>query len=207
MTGRARTLPILLPFWGALCVAALCAKAAQAGVAGSPSAPARIVGLTASVTETLFAIGAGPHVVAVSDYCDFPAEAAALPRVGTFLAPVVERVLSIEPDLVLTSPTPGNRNAVEAIEHAGVRVGVVSEGSASIEDGYSSMLEAARLVGRADRGGELVAAIRSRMAELRNRVAHEPVVRVAMVVDFDPLVLAGPSSYLGDLIEAAGGEN
>ena len=183
--------------------------AASAGAEPAQHAPAaiRIVSLTPSVTEALFALGAGDEVVAVSDYCDFPPEAAELPRVGSFLAPVVERVLAARPDLVITSPTPGNENAVGAIERAGVRVGVVEEGSEGIEACCASMLQVARLVGREARGQALVDDVRQRLAEVRARVASRPAVRTALVVDFDPLVLAGPSSYLGELLVAAGGAN
>src|SRR6185436_17546016 len=107
--------------------------ASQALAADDAGNRARIVSLTPSVTEVIFALGAGDEVVAVSDYCDFPPQAARLPQVGSFLAPVVERVLAAEPTLVITSPTPGNENAVAAIERAGARVAVVNEGSESIE--------------------------------------------------------------------------
>jgi iron complex transport system substrate-binding protein len=146
-------------------------------------------------------------VIAVSDYCDFPPEAAPLPRVGSFLAPNVEHVVSLRPDLVLTSPSPGNRNYVEAIQRAGVHVGVVSEGSRSLEDAFGAIAETARLVLRSERGDTLLAGMRSELEAVKKRVAGRPAIRVAMVVDFDPLVLAGPASYLGELIDVAGGTN
>jgi iron complex transport system substrate-binding protein len=183
------------------------ASPGRVGAADPAPAPARIVSLTPSVTEALFALGVGSAVVAVSDYCDFPPEAAALPHVGSFLAPVVERVLAIQPDLVITSPTPGNENYVAAIERAGARVAVVGEGSEGIDASAASILEVARLVGRGARGEELVADMRRRLADVRARVAAQPAVRTALVVDFDPLVMAGPASYLGELIVTAGGTN
>jgi iron complex transport system substrate-binding protein len=198
-------------------VAAACALAAAFGagsaagtappVAAGTATPARVVSLTPSVTEMVFALGAGSSIVAVSDYCDFPPEVAALPRVGSFLAPTIERVISLQPDLVLTSPSPGNRNSVEAIERAGVRVGLVSEGSESLEDALGALAETARLVGRGELGEALVAQVRAHLAHVGLRVARRPALRTALVVDFDPLVLAGSASYLGELIELAGGVN
>jgi iron complex transport system substrate-binding protein len=190
--------------FGALVAAGSAGGQPEASVA---AAPRRIVSLTPSVTEAVFALGAGASVVAVSDYCDFPPEAASLPRVGSFLAPNIERVIGLEPDLVLTSPSPGNRTSVEAIERAGVRVGVVSEGSRSLEDAFGALSETARLVGRDERGRALLADIRAKLAEVGSRVAGHAPTRVAMVVDFDPLVLAGSASYLGELITLAGGAN
>ena len=57
--------------------------------------PIRIVSLVPSVTETLFALGAGPEVVGVSQYCDYPPEATKLPKVGDFIAPNLEAIVAL----------------------------------------------------------------------------------------------------------------
>ena len=62
----------------------------------------RIISLVPALTEMLFAIGAGPQVVAVSSYDEFPPEVKALPRVGALLDPDTERIISLKPDLVIT---------------------------------------------------------------------------------------------------------
>ena len=65
------------------------------------SAPSRIISLIPAVTEMLFALGAGPQVVAVSSFDEYPPEALKLPRVGALLNPDLERILSLRPDLVV----------------------------------------------------------------------------------------------------------
>ena len=65
------------------------------------AAPQRIVSTAPSFTETLFAIGAGERVVAVSTYCHYPEAANRLPRVGSYLQPNVEAIARLQPDLVL----------------------------------------------------------------------------------------------------------
>jgi iron complex transport system substrate-binding protein len=169
--------------------------------------PSRIVSLTPGVTETLFALGVGPRVVGVSQYCDHPDEVSSLPRVGSFLSPVVEAVIKLEPDLVITSPSPGNRNAVEAIERAGVRVEVVGEGSASIDEIRDTIRRVSKLVGRSLEGELLLDRINSAVSSVRNRVSELKKPTVAVVIGYEPLVLAGPQSYLGDLVGVAGGRN
>ncbi len=67
----------------------------------SQPAPARIISLIPAVSEMLFAIGAGPQVVAVSSFDDYPPEVLTLPRVGALLDPDLERILSLRPDLVI----------------------------------------------------------------------------------------------------------
>src|SRR4051794_22989768 len=73
-------------------------------VASAPSdqtRPRRIISLIPAVTEMLFAIGAGPQVIAVSSFDEYPPEVKNLQRVGALLDPDVERILSLRPDLVV----------------------------------------------------------------------------------------------------------
>src|SRR5436305_1695489 len=89
--------------------------------------PARVVSLAPSITEIVYALGAGDRLVGVCAQCDYPAAAARLPRVGGYLVPSVEAVVAARPDVVLVVPSPGNRDAVRAVEQAGVRVVVVQD--------------------------------------------------------------------------------
>jgi cobalamin transport system substrate-binding protein len=199
----------------ALTVVSLAWQSAQAEPAGTAAAdsslvehhPSRVVSLTPSVTETLFALGLGGRVVGVSAYCDFPPEAARLPRVGTFLAPVIEQVVGLEPDLVITSPSPSNHSAVAAMERAGLRVAVVSEGSESLRDATTAVLQAGAAVGAAEAARRLVDVMEADVGRVRRRVEGLTRLRAAIVVGTEPLVLAGPHSYLGELLEIGGGTN
>src|SRR5213594_2471442 len=99
---------------------------------GSPArpplaVPARVVSLAPSVTEIVYALGAGERLVGVCGQCDRPAAVASVPRVGGYLVPSVEVTLAARPDLVIAVPSPGNREAVRAVERAGVRVLVVRD--------------------------------------------------------------------------------
>src|SRR5258705_5734732 len=102
----------------------LCASGARGEPTPNP-APKRIVSLAPSVTETLFALGVGDRVVAVSDFCDYPPEVKRLPHVGSFNAPSVEAVLGQRPDLVIGTPSPGNHESVDTMRRLGVRVEIV----------------------------------------------------------------------------------
>ena len=163
--------------------------------------------MTPSVTETLFALGIGARVVGVSQYCDYPPEATKLPRVGSFLAPVVEAVAALEPDLILTSPSPGNHEPVAAMVRAGLRVVAVPEGSESVAAVIESIRVVATAVGAEAAAGPLVAAIESAIADAVGKARGRQRPSVAIVVGFEPLVLAGPDSYLGDLLDRVGGDD
>lgn len=172
----------------------------------SEVSPKRLVSLVPGITETLFALGLGPRVVGVSTYCDYPPEASQLPKVGTFTGPVAEVIVGLEPDLVLTSPSPGNQSAVRAIERTGVKVAVVqSEGG--LAEARAGMLQVARVAGAAAKGERLVAAIDARMAVLEEAARDLERPLVAIVVGREPLVLAGPANYLGELVTRMGGVN
>src|SRR5439155_253376 len=102
-------------------LAAILAAAALAGCAAAPAPapagpPARVVSLAPSITEVVYALGAGERLVGVCAQCDYPAAVASLPRVGGYLAPSVEVTLARRPDLVIAAPSPGNREAARAPE-------------------------------------------------------------------------------------------
>jgi iron complex transport system substrate-binding protein len=202
--GRAGKAVVLLVILGV--VSPLASAAGQSSASGSAAElPERVVSLVPSVTETLFALGAGDLVVGVSNQCDYPERVAALPRVGGFLAPVIERVVSLQPDLVITSPSPGNQSGVNAIKAAGIRVLVVRD--ATLEQLNAAILQVAAAVGRLDEGRKVVDAIDAELEAVRARVAGLPRPPVALVVGHRPLVLAGPAGYLGELLNIAGARN
>src|SRR5580698_2314968 len=69
------------------------------------SQPARIVSTFPSITETVFALGAGDRVVGVSNYCRYPAAVLSLPKIGTYTKPDPEKIALLRPDLVIIQKT------------------------------------------------------------------------------------------------------
>ena len=66
-----------------------------------PANPQRIICMTPSVTETVFALECGDRIIGVSDFCDYPPEAANLEKLGGFINPNLERLLALGPDLII----------------------------------------------------------------------------------------------------------
>jgi iron complex transport system substrate-binding protein len=165
----------------------------------------RIVSLAPSVTETLFALGAGGDVVGVSTYCDYPPEAAKVDKVGTFLAPSAEVILAKRPDLVIAVPSPANRGPVEALERIGLKVLVVDPETL---DGIRRTIETiAAAVGRAEAGRDLLRRMDGDIAAIRTALAGVTPRRTLMVVGHSPLVAVGRGIYLDELIAMGGGIN
>ncbi len=168
-------------------------------------APRRVISLAPSVTEIVFALGAGDRLIGVTSYCDFPAAARTIDRVGTFLQPNLEVILAKRPDLVIAVPSPENRAAVEKLEEFGLRVRVVRP------ERVGEVLRAIGVIAGdleiADAGERLVAEIRGELEALQKRLAAVAKRRVLMVVGRRPLIAAGAGTYQDELISLAGGIN
>jgi iron complex transport system substrate-binding protein len=170
-----------------------------------PASAMRIVSLAPSVTETLFALGAGGEVVGVSTYCDYPPEAARIDRVGTFLAPNSEVIAAKQPDLVIAVPSPANRASVEALERIGLTVLVVDPETIG---GIRQAIERiAAAIGRQGAGQALIGRLDADLEATRAKLRGVRPRRTLMVVGHSPLVGVGTGIYLDELIEMAGGRN
>ncbi len=192
----------------ALLTAAILVALVSPPRAGSPH-PRRIVTLAPSLTESVFALGAGEHVVGVGDYARWPAEVAGLPRLGGLVNPNVERLLGLRPDLVLIpSPMPRLQEAC-----AGAGIPVVRVPMETLEDVRGGLLRLGELLGRPGRARELVAGLDRGLSRLRRATAGLPRPTVLLVVDrpetgaLQHVVAAGPGTFLDQLLETAGGRN
>lgn len=166
----------------------------------------RIVSLAPSITETLFAVGAGGDVVGTTDLSDFPPAAQKIDRVGSYMQPNVEAVVAHRPDVVIAVPSPGNRESVEAIAALGIPVVIVEEGPA-VADVLGSIRRIAEEAGKAEEGRALASRIQDEIERIRARSATLARRRVLMVVGENPFVAVGDGTLLDELLRAAGAEN
>ena len=197
-------------------VAAAVAALAAALVAALTVAPAaveaqagrRIISLVPALTEMLYAIGAGPQVVAVSSFDDFPPEVKALPRVGALLDPDVERILTLRPDLVITY---GSQGSLEAqLGRAGIRTFSYRHGG--IEALLRTVRDLGAATGRAEEANRAATALEAQLEAIRARVRGRVRPRVLLVFGRHPqslqqIQVSGGVGFLHELLEAAGGIN
>lgn len=163
----------------------------------------RIVSLIPSLTEDLFAIGAGPNVVGVSTYTDYPAAAAKLPIVASFASIDAERIVALHPDLVLGIPAQGR--LTRDLQRAGLRVELVSE--LGYDDIFTALARVGALTHREANARALIASLRRRAAALVRTVPAGPRPATFVVVELAPLYTIGDSSYVARLVALAGGRN
>ncbi|HWN57698.1 MAG TPA: cobalamin-binding protein [Methylomirabilota bacterium] len=170
-----------------------------------PAVPMRIVSLAPSVTETLFALNAGPSVVGVSDYCDYPPEVRSLPRVGSFLTPNLEAIIAARPTLVIGLGLSSDIRQIRALKSMGYPVLLVRDGS--LEEIDDSIEAVGTRIGRESEAHQLVARIRAQIAAVRERLSTVKSERALMLVGHQPMVAVGRGTYLDELLRIAHAEN
>jgi iron complex transport system substrate-binding protein len=168
-----------------------------------PAAPQRIISLAPSVTETLYALGLEERLVAVSDFCDYPPAAQRKPRVGGNLNPSLEKIVALQPDVVVVAQSANRLETVEALARLGVRVYATSP--RTVEEVLASTLRLADALGARARGEALAGGLRARLESLERRLAGHAPKRVLFVVWHEPLVAVGRGSFLADALRWAGG--
>ncbi len=166
--------------------------------------PTRIVSLAPSVTEMLFAIGAGEQVVGVTSFCDYPAEAKAKPKVGGSF-PNLEVLLSLKPTLVVAPRAFIRPDMVGKLDQLKIALFILDANT--LEDVLRHIQTIGRMLGRSEKADAVAADLRRRVTEIKTRTASAPRPRVFYVLNSDPLMTAGPGSFIHQLIELAGGAN
>jgi len=179
----------------------LCASVALA--ASGATAPPRIVSLVPSITEDLFAIGAGSQVVAVSQFTDFPAAAAKLPAVASFMSVDAERIVRLHPDLVVGIAA--QSALVADVRRAGLRVELVPDDS--FDDLFAALSRLGSLSGHAREAAGLATRLRAKTAQLVRTVPAGARPRTFVVLGTSPIFTVGDGSYIAHLIALAGGIN
>ncbi|WP_347246177.1 cobalamin-binding protein, partial [Thermogutta sp.] len=191
------------------------APRAAATEASSDLAPSsgqfrRIVSMAPSITETLFALGCGDRVVAVTDFCEYPPEVRNLPRIGGYINPNLEAVLRLRPDLVVAPA--GAEDLPTKLQAMGLHVLTVDH--RSIDGVFDSLSILGKALGVEHRAEELAATWRKRLDSIAQRCRGQPRPRVLVVVDrpletsrLQNLCAAGSDGFLNKLVELAGGEN
>ena len=170
--------------------------------------PRRIISLVPALTEMLFAIGAGPQVVAVSSYDEYPPDVKSLPRVGALLDPDTERILSLKPDLVLTY---GSQVDLQT-QMKRATIATYDYRHGGLDHIFTTIRELGQRTGRIQEAQGVVAGIETRIAAVKARVAGRPRPRTLLVFSRDAralrnLYVSGGRGFLHDMLVAAGGQD
>ncbi|MFC1945782.1 ABC transporter substrate-binding protein [Chloroflexota bacterium] len=169
--------------------------------------PQRIISLTPSNTEILYALGLADRIVAVTDFCDYPAQAKEKPSIGGFSTPNIEEIIARNADLVLASSMHATEYIPE-MERLGLTVLALDPGN------LAEVLKSIDITGKATGAGqaadELIEQMRTSIKAVTDKtsaLAENERPRVFYAVWHDPLMTAGGDTMIGELIEMAGGVN
>ena len=169
--------------------------------------PQRIVSLSPSNTEILFALGLGDQVVGVTEYCDYPEAAKTKSKVGGFSTVDIEKVVSLEPDLILASRI-HSKTVIPALEKLNLTVVAITP--TSLPELLDSITMVGKITGQNREASELVNNLNTRIEAVANKIktlSPDEMPRVFYITWHDPLMTAGTGTLADYVISSAGGQN
>ncbi len=170
-----------------------------------PTPPPRIVSLVPSVTEILFKLGLEQRIVAVTDYCTYPEAARKLPKVGGYADPSLESILIHKPDLIIAAADMNRPALVRRLELMQIPVYVIHP--QTVAETLETIQKISRITGMETKGEQLVNSIKLRIQKVQRQIAnHAPLTTIECVM-LQPLIVAGPDTFINDIITIAGGKN
>lgn len=166
----------------------------------------RVVSLAPSLTETSYEVGGGDVLVGATRYANHPEEATKLPRVGTYVALDIEKIVSLQPQLCLATKDGNDKAAVEKLESLGIPVYVFDP--KTIEDIIDSVVRLGEIYRTEAQTADLVAGYRERLNRVTRRLeAHRERPRVFFQIDAQPIFSAGSDTFLHQVLVHSGAEN
>lgn len=175
-----------------------------------PTSPQRIISIAPSITESLFALGLGDRVIAVTDYCDYPSEVTTLPKVGGFIDPNLEAILALQPDLVILLD-----NQVRAIEQLHrLNIKTLTVRNETIANIKNTLIRIGQHTGHVEQAQQLVTDMEQKIAFINSKIEglNRPKVMVTIghslaEEQVKTLYISGQHDFYNDLINLAGGQN
>ena len=165
----------------------------------------RIISLAPSVTELLFAIGAGSQVVGVIEYSDFPPEAKTLQVVGRFDLLDIEKILELDPDLIIGWKSGNPRTSIEQLKRLGLSVYLVELND--LPSISTQMESLSKLAGTTIEAKEAINHFNQTYESLVTQYSNRESVRTFYQVWESPIITTGGQELMNDIIELCSGEN
>lgn len=166
--------------------------------------PERIVSLSPTNTEIVFALGAGEKLVGVTSFCDYPEEAKEIEKIGDFEGPSIELIKKAQPDVVLAGGYLQD-DLIAALE--GLNVPVISTEAADIDSVYDSIAMISKVVGEEAKAEEIINNMQKSIDDIKARVSGKDRPNVFYLVWKEPIYTSGQGTFINEFIDIAGGKN
>ena len=170
-----------------------------------PTKIRRVVSLAPSLTENIFAVGAGDRLVGNTTYCNYPEEAKSIQKVGDTLSPNLETIVALKPDVVFVSTASQLESFKNVLEQNHIAVYVTNP--SSLDAVLTDLRTLGDLLGTVDRTSELLNELQERIAGATQNVDGERAVSVFVQISKEPLFTIGKDSFVTELVAKAGGRS
>lgn len=176
--------------------------------------PVRIVSCSPSLTEMVYAMGIGDHLVAVTDYCDWPADVVerkdngSLVSIGGYWSPSVEAIIAAEGDLVLLDKgVQAQIDMLDQLEDVGQNVIVLDKGL-TMDEVYDAMRMVGEICWANEAAEDLIDSMNDRLADIEERIGDiDDMPTMAFAVWLDPIYATGNGTFAADVMSHANGVN
>ena len=170
-----------------------------------PHCPKRIVSLAPSITETLFALGLDKEIVGVTMFSDYPEAARSKPKIGSFINISLEKVVSLNPDLVIGTTDGNRKETIGQLERVDLPVYVVNP--ETFEEIFCMILNIGKITGREKEAKAVVRNLQKRIKSVISLTKNLKKPGVFFQIGINPIVSVGRDTLHNKLIELAGGLN
>ena len=167
-----------------------------------PARVERVITLAPNLTEIVFAIGAGDRLVGNTTYCNYPAEAKNVAKVGDTLHPSLERIIALRPQVVLISTASQLEVFTQQLQNQNIAVFVTDPHN--LDGVFRSIEQIGLMLAQDQQAKTLVQELRNRTNAVETAVQQTTPVRVFYQVSGEPLYTAGRDSFVTDLMRRAG---
>src|SRR5207244_6044912 len=163
----------------------------------------RIISLAPNLTEIVYAVGAGDQLVGNTEFCDYPAEAKSVAKIGDTMHPSVERIIALKPQIVLVSTASQLEAFTQQLEQQ--RIAVYVTNPRSLAEVFHSITVVGDMLGNADQSALVAKDLHRRAQAVEAKISRIKAVSVFYQVAGEPLYTIGRDAYLTDLVRRAGG--
>ncbi|CEG11820.1 exported hypothetical protein [groundwater metagenome] len=167
----------------------------------------RVISLAPSITEIIYAINGQDNLIGVTMFCNYPEDAKSKTKVGGFVTPSIEKIISLNPDLVfahdLTDP-----DDIKLLQNANITAVIINT-SSNIEDIYSNIRTIAKYLGKDSEGENLINNMKEKIEKIK-KIKSELIFsspKISHIVWVDPLWVSGSNTFIDDIITTVGGVN
>jgi iron complex transport system substrate-binding protein len=178
--------------------------AAEPGATAAPRSP-RVISLAPNLTEIAYAAGAGSLLVGTVEFSDYPVAAKSVPRVGDAWRVDPERVLELQPDVVLVWPTGTPETTIARLRSLGLNV--VEVPTQSLADVPRALRQVGRLAGTLAVAERAAKDFETRVAQQRARYAQRLLLSVFIQIDDEPIYTVNGRHVISEIVTLCGGRN